>query len=76
MVLVWPSLKQNQCDVKLYTGIVIQEGGSNAEVQPSGILHKWWMHQASSATFPILTYYIIPVVPHKAVAEVSKIGNL
>jgi CHASE2 domain-containing sensor protein len=24
----------------------------------------------------ILLYHIIPVVPHKAVAEVSKIGNL
>ena len=27
-------------------------------------------------TYDIIKYCIIPVVPHKAVAEVSKIGNL
>ena len=27
-------------------------------------------------SYHIISYHIIPVVPHKAVAEVSKIGNL
>ena len=39
------------------------------------------MFLVSTVVFPINKYiymyiYIIPVVPHKAVAEVSKIGNL
>ena len=31
---------------------------------------------ATPGRYSILHYNIIPVVPHKAVAEVSKIGNL
>jgi len=36
----------------------------------------WWFYKINDYRHYIILYNIIPVVPHKAVAEVSKIGNL
>jgi len=33
-------------------------------------------NEKSLMTFSMFTDWLLPVVPHKAVAEVSKIGNL
>ena len=41
-----------------------------------GVHYCYWVTHTASGTLPGTNDQSLPVVPHKAVAEVSKIGNL
>jgi len=50
---------------------------SSEMVKDSGLVWKcsgWWLQMINVGNY--MPYVNLPVVPHKAVSEVSKIGNL
>ena len=49
---------------------------SATSTEPRVTIHKDECSAFTSADQDMINYVCIPVVPHKAVAEVSKIGNL
>jgi len=55
-----------------------QELGSKATPDRAGptTMHSWWQIELNTTNDAQPIILILPVVPHKAVAEVSKIGNL
>ena len=70
---------------KLGTAVSAAQAAEAAEAASTVPLHAFalWdpfgehpIKSPHNITYHFISFHIIPVVPHKAVAEVSKIGNL